>query len=175
MYFIKSPFMNVLKKPIDFKMILKDNERMFGENKTWKGFFGMIVFTSVFVLIHWFLANNIDFIRNTSLITYQDYHNPVLVILFGVLLGLGYVLFELPNSFMKRRLKISSGNTVMGLKGFFFIFIDQFDSVLGSGIFMLFFYRPTLPVFIIIIAGGTMAHYLVNVFLFLIKIKHRPG
>jgi hypothetical protein len=44
--------------------------------------------------------------------------------------GLGYVLGELPNSFLKRRAGISPGVHGRGLVGAFFFTLDQCDSVL---------------------------------------------
>ena len=37
----------------------------------------------------------------------------------ALLLGLGYSLFELPNSFLKRRLGIEEGKTAKGFKKYF--------------------------------------------------------
>ena len=76
MVFVRLPVLKSLKIPMDCKKTLKDGKRIFGGNKTWKGFFGMIVFTALFAFI----------------IMGNFFH--------GALLGFAYVLFELPNSFI---------------------------------------------------------------------------
>ena len=68
-------------------------------------------------------------------------------ILIGFLLGLGYSLFELPNSFIKRRLDIKPGKTTNGFKKMFFIFLDQADSVFGVCLVVCLFYKIGLKFF----------------------------
>ena len=43
MIWCKSDLARCLKIPMDRNIILRDGKRLFGDNKTWKGFFGMIV------------------------------------------------------------------------------------------------------------------------------------
>jgi len=42
MIFCKSSLLEAAYRPMDAGLILKDGKRLFGANKTWKGFFGMI-------------------------------------------------------------------------------------------------------------------------------------
>jgi hypothetical protein len=51
--------------------------------------------------------------------------------LFGALLGLGTVLAELPNSFLKRQLDIAPGSRRLSVLGVLLIILDQGDFVLG--------------------------------------------
>lgn len=57
---------------------------------------------------------------------------------WGILLGTGYIAGELPNSFIKRQLKIESGETTQGGLGKLFQFVDQVDSFFGVVVFMCF-------------------------------------
>ena len=50
----------------------------------------------------------------------------------NAVLGLGYVLGELPNSFAKRRVKIQPGKTIGGVLGALFFVLDQADSVIAA-------------------------------------------
>jgi hypothetical protein len=51
---------------------------------------------------------------------------------WGASLGAGYILGELPNSFLKRQLDIAPGDAATGrLRGAAFWFIDQIDSLVG--------------------------------------------
>lgn len=52
--------------------------------------------------------------------------------LLAFVLGLGYALGELPNSFLKRRLAIEPGKTGAGLLGGLFFLLDQADSVIAA-------------------------------------------
>ena len=47
MMFVKSKILQTLKRPIDNNACLKDGRRIFGDNKTYKGFIGMIIFTAI--------------------------------------------------------------------------------------------------------------------------------
>jgi hypothetical protein len=175
MYFVRTPVLQFLNRPIDYRLILRDGRRLFGDNKTWKGFAGMILLTSLFTLILWLFFRCFPALNSFVLFPLQEYRNPAQVSFYGTLWGFGYVLFELPNSFLKRRFKISPGGGANGFKGAFFLFLDQFDSALGCGIAMLAFYRPSPMNFIIIVAAGAVVHYCVNIFLFIVKIKKRAG
>ena len=98
--FCKSNILNKLKKPIDFNKKLSDGKRLFGNNKTWKGFFGYIFFNIIISILLgevWkiFKLGNLNFfyINHTNTLIYNIY--------IGFLLGIAYALFELPNSFIK--------------------------------------------------------------------------
>lgn len=53
-------------------------------------------------------------------------------VLFGLLLGLGVVVGELPNSFLKRRLGVAPGALRRGPVGLALSVLDQGDLVLGA-------------------------------------------
>ena len=105
--FCKTKSLSKLKVPIDNNKTLSDGKRIFGDNKTWKGLLGYIFFNIIFMVLVGIIykACNIE-----KLNFFYINHNNTLVfnILVGALLGLFYALFELPNSFMKRRLDINS-------------------------------------------------------------------
>lgn len=87
------------------------NEQVFGRNKTWRGF---IVVPLISLLVGpQCLGGNIA--------------NPMLL---GGVTGLGYMLGELPNSALKRRLGIPPGEQPTRYKGLF-MFLDQADSGVG--------------------------------------------
>lgn len=157
MLFCKSAILDQLKVPIDHGLRVK-GKRLFGDNKTWKGFIGMVVFSglwlgifSQFVDLYFGAANNW---------------------LFGAALGFGYVLLELPNSFFKRRLDIAPGKSVSGTGGLIFLIIDQADSVAGC-IIAIFLFNAISPlealVFLIV---GTVVHLVVHWLLLLVRLKN---
>ena len=106
MIVVKLNWLNFVKIPIW--------ENGFGENKTWRG-----------VLIVP-IANAI--ILYTISIFYPTYVENAF--LLGFLLGISYLLFELPNSFVKRKMGIKPGERATSNKVLFFV-LDKTDSAFG--------------------------------------------
>lgn len=172
MIFVKSPLLHRLKVPLDGKRHWRDGKRVFGENKTVKGFIGMIVFTSLwFGLFHW-LANSFEGANAWSLIPYRQF-SAIAALGYGALWGLGYVLAELPNSFIKRRLDIAPGKNSQGAARPVFIFFDQADSVIGCLLAMLVFYAPPWPMLAAIGAVAVAVHFAMNILLYALGLKQQ--
>jgi len=152
MVFVKLPILKSWQVPMDGGKTLKDGRRVFGDNKTWKGFFGMIALTELSAWIFW---------RNTVIF------KP----LFGAWLGFAYVLFELPNSFIKRRLGMESGKN----GGIIQTFFDQADSVIGYTLFLAVFYPLSWYEIAGLIVIGTVTHYIFNILLFFVKLRGQKG
>ncbi len=168
--FCKTNLLKVLKVPMDFNIKLKDKKRLFGDNKTWKGFLGYIVFNIAFSLIFgfiWKVTNlerlNFFYVYHTNTFLYN--------LLIGFLLGLFYALFELPNSFIKRRLDIKPGKTIKGFKKIFFIILDQADSVFGVALVVWMFYPLGIKIYILYIVIGTVTHLLINMLLYFLHLR----
>ncbi|OUS04679.1 hypothetical protein A9Q81_06035 [Gammaproteobacteria bacterium 42_54_T18] len=99
------------------------NTRLFGANKTLRGFVVMPLASIPGVyLIHW-LAE----VRGDAL-TMELFSIPAWWL--GVLLGLAYAAAEIPNSFIKRRMGVAPGETPQRFK-LFFVIADQLDSTIG--------------------------------------------
>lgn len=99
------------------------NTRWFGANKTWRGLLLVPLLTLFGALCLWPLE---WFLGDQGI--YGDH-----LLLAGWVAGWGYVLAELPNSFLKRRLGIAPGTAPVRHKRLF-IFLDQFDSGVGVAI-----------------------------------------
>jgi CDP-diglyceride synthetase len=113
---------------------------LFGKNKTLRGAVTVIFSTTAFFVLEGVAGRNSPFIASVVLV-----NNSVIVCAgWGALLGVGCILGELPNSFLKRRLNIKpgaeSGNPL--LKVFFWIW-DQVDSVLGVIILARIYWKPS--------------------------------
>jgi len=171
MIFVKSPFLNGLKKPMDFSKNGKDGKRIFGDNKTWKGFLGMILGTMLSALLMSFFVNQFPFLQERSIIPFEQRE----FLLEGFLLGLGYALAELPNSFIKRRINIAPGKNISGLKGLFFGFIDQVDSVIGSSLALMLLLPLSWVDFLILVFMGALIHYVINIGLYLAGLKKQAA
>ncbi len=120
------------------------NQKLFGDHKTWRGLIsGTIVGGIVFLPIY-YLA--------------QDY--PWYL---GLVLGFGALAGDLLKSFFKRRLNIAPGRSWMPF--------DQIDYTLGGLCLGSLFIFISWPVWLIIIGGGLLLHWLANYTGYLLKIQ----
>ena len=175
MVFVKSPLLRELSRPMDGGVVLRDGKRLLGDNKTWKGFFGMIVITAWWLAAAGWLAMNFPGFQQLSLVAFEDLKFPFDVWFFGALWGLAYVVAELPNSFVKRRMDIPPGKNARGMKGFIFLVMDQADSVIGCVLVLPLFGRITWLDAIVLVGLGSAAHYLTNLGLFAAGLKRQAG
>lgn len=85
--------------------------------------------------------------------------------------GLGYVLGELPNSFLKRRLEITAGRTGAGLVGGFFFLLDQADSVIAAFVLGALVYPMSWRLVGVGVGCLTGLHLLLNAALYVAKVR----
>jgi CDP-diglyceride synthetase len=175
MAFVKAPLLSGLSRPMDGGVVLGDGKRLFGDNKTWKGFFGMIAVTAIWLAFAGWLAANFPYIRSLSLVPFEELEFPFNIWFFGALWGLAYVLAELPNSFLKRRIDIPPGENARGMKGLFFLVLDQADSVIACVLVLFLFSSITWLDAIMLVILGSLAHYLTNLGLYLVHLKRQAG
>lgn len=173
--FCKSNFLNSLYTPIDRGLKLKDGKRLFGDHKTFKGVIGYVVLTALFMVIFGLISSKVSILDKYNL--FYTNHNNTLVfnLLLGLLLGFAWAIFELPNSFIKRRLDISPGNTSSNLLyKVLFIFLDQADSIFGVVLVLTLFYPLSLVNYLFFVLVGALTHIIFNYLLYVLKIRKRP-
>lgn len=175
MVFVKASLLSGLSRPMDRGVRFRDGKRLLGDNKTWKGFFGMVAITAICFAAAGWLAASFPLFQRLSLIPFHEFKSPLNVWFFGAMWGLAYVLAELPNSFLKRRIDIPPGENARGLKGFFFLVLDQADSVIGCVIVLPLFSSITWPDAIMLVVLGSLIHYLTNLGLFAVHLKKQAG
>jgi hypothetical protein len=90
--------------------------------------------------------------------------------MIGFLLGLAYVLLELPNSLIKRRFDISPGKSGKGIKSIF-IFLDQADSLFGCVLVIAMVYRMSFPFYLLYVFIGALTHIIINMLLYIGKLR----
>jgi len=170
MIFTKTKIYKKFKYPIDGGKCCSDGKRIFGDNKTWIGFISMIIFCVISQIIcgqacNYFEINQLNdlYITNNNSIIFN--------IIFGFLIGFTYMLFELPNSFIKRRLNIKPGKTETGILGLIFFVIDQIDSLIGVMFLIYLFSEISIVKYFGYIALGAFTHIGINVVLYLLKIR----
>lgn len=116
---------------------------LFGANKTWRGFVVMPLATALGALCLWPLE---------SALAEGAPFGVAWLLPAGLVAGLGYVLAELPNSWMKRRLGIAPGATPARHRRVF-IALDQFDS--GAGVALAWWLWPGLPALACVLYAAT--------------------
>ena len=171
MVFTKTTLYHRHRSPIDGGKSCSDGRRIFGDNKTWVGFFGMIAATSIAQMLWGLLSASFYTIGSRNEL-YCHFDNTFLFnAVAGVLFGLAYVIFELPNSFIKRRIGIQPGKTAHGLRGIAFFIIDQIDSLLGVVLILALISGLTVPQYIQYIILGALTHIALNASLYALRIR----
>ena len=170
MIFCKLGILRFLQIPIDGGRTLSDGNRIFGDNKTWKGFIGYVILGVAFTVL-WGAV-----IKNTGLnalnFFYINHENKVSFnLMVGVLLGLAYALFELPNSFVKRRIGISPGKPAKGVIKALFVFVDQADSIFGCALVVCLFYNLGILKYLGFVIVGAATHIVFNMLLYFAHLR----
>ena len=170
MLWCKLPILKAIAKPIDFGKNFADGKRLFGDNKTWKGMLGYILFNTFFAVLWGFVCQG-GVLKDLNFF-YQYHENTIpFNLLIGVLLGLGYSIFELPNSFLKRRLDITPGKSISGFWKVFFVFLDQADSVFGVALVVWFFYPLGILLYLLYVLVGAATHLILNMMLYFMHLR----
>lgn len=165
MLFCKMSFYKNHNFPIDFYKKYK-NKRIFGENKTWIGFGGMVFFCMIGQL----LSGSLCQIFQLENQLYDHHPNTVgWNLALGTIFGFLYMLFELPNSFIKRRWDIKPGETT---HPFFFVF-DQIDSLIGVMLVLFFTSDITFAGYLCYVGLGGLTHILVNLILYKLRVRKK--
>ncbi len=150
MIVVKRDILSYFRRPI--------HQRWFGKNKTWRGVVVMPIATYLGVLLTNFVSHQFTQISS---------------ILLGLALGAAYLLAELPNSYMKRRLGIKEGK-LPDSKRWLFGFIDQADSAVGCMICYKILLNTSWTILGLTLVVGTLIHLVMNILLFALKIRENP-
>ncbi len=132
------------------------NERLFGQNKTWRGIISAVIGGIIVAFLQSFLIN-FDFFVQLSVYHYRNW------LLFGFLAGLGAILGDLLKSFLKRKKGIKSGDS--------WPVFDQLDFIVGFFIFTYFLTRLDWSIILIIFLMTLILHPLTNIIGYLLGIK----
>ncbi|UUM11146.1 CDP-archaeol synthase [Clostridiaceae bacterium HFYG-1003] len=170
MIWVRLPWALSLAIPMDRGIIRSDGYRLLGDHKTWKGFLGMIGLGALSALFWGGLLPSLGLEQSNLLYRIRS-NTPEWNLITGGLLGLGYALAELPNSWLKRRLGITPGKAPAGSWKWFFVFWDQADSVLGILIVLRFFWPIAGGIFVLALLAGSLTHLLLNMLLYLLKLR----
>ncbi|MCC6375178.1 MAG: CDP-archaeol synthase [Moraxellaceae bacterium] len=92
------------------------------------------------------------------------------IVLGGLLAGIGYVLAELPNSFIKRRLGIGAGEVPTRGK-YLVILADQLDSGIGFSLAYYWYLQLSIEQALVCALSFPMTALVVKRLLFIAKLK----
>jgi CDP-2,3-bis-(O-geranylgeranyl)-sn-glycerol synthase len=156
--------------PIDGGLTFR-GKRVFGENKTLKGFVMMVPATALtFPLVAYSMSFGAPSAAGLWPLT------PLGYAALGAWAGLGFMLGELPNSFVKRQLGIAPGEASPNRRKWTGQFmVDRLD----SGIGMLTAVSLAVPTpwrtWAIVLVTGPALHWLFSVLMFRTGTKARPA
>lgn len=171
MIFCKLPVLSSLRRPIDAGKVLPDGKRVFGDNKTWKGFIGYMLLGTLMSLIWGFCCKASPALAGHNYFYFEHSNTIQYNLLIGLLLGTAYALFELPNSFLKRRIGIVPGKTMKGWQKAFFVFLDQADSIFGCVLVLCIFHPLPVWFYFVFVFVGAVTHIIFNMLLYCANLR----
>lgn len=149
MFLVKGEVLAFLAKPI--------HSKAFGPNKTWRAFVVLPLASAFFCWLSSFLFGPF----------YLDY---LRLVFLGFGLGFCYLLFELPNSYVKRRLGLAAGAKSKQYPRLQ-LFVDKSDSLIGILIFYGWFFHLSLGHLALLYLLSLALHYTFSLTLYHLKIK----
>ena len=133
---LRFDWLRVLRRPIDHGATFRGH-RLFGDSKTWRGVAVAVAGSIGAVLVQQAVRAHVS-----SFLQVADY-GQIDPLWFGVAMGAGAMVGELPNSFTKRQLGIPPGETSGGWRAVVFYVWDQVDLLTGAWPLLLWWFRPT--------------------------------
>ena len=161
MVVVKKRWFASLATPIDGGRTL-GGLPIFGDNKTWRG---LLVAVAAAVVGVWIQRDVIG--ARVGAVAVVDYAaaNPIFL---GAALGLGAMLGELPNSFVKRQLDVAPGTTARGARAVVFYLWDQVDMLMLTWPLLLPWVTPSLRLVATTFALAVTVHPLVSLIGYLV-------
>lgn len=160
---IRTNVLSALRSPLDFGHTFR-GRRLFGDNKTWRGMVVMVGVSSAGMVLQQRMR-----IPALELFDYGSVNGWAC----GALLGLGFVLAELPNSLLKRQFDIPPGQQATGRAYWIFTGLDQVDSVAGCLLALAVVWLPPWQVVLIALTLCSLVHVGFNLLFVLVGLKRR--
>jgi hypothetical protein len=166
-WWFKSPRSARFALPLDGGRTFR-GRRLFGANKTWKGFVVMVPAAMFSFALLGATAGSMA--EGLWPLTVPQYA------LLGGCAALGFMLGELPNSFVKRQLGIAPGAAPASAWGRWLCFtVDRLDSILGMLLVVSLLVPLGWQAWLFVLGVGPAIHWLFNVALYALGVKARPA
>jgi CDP-2,3-bis-(O-geranylgeranyl)-sn-glycerol synthase len=157
---LKSAWSKPFAIPIDMGRTFR-GRRIFGANKMLRGFMMIAPASGVSFLL---LSR---FVPGPWPLTGWQYAS------LGFSAGLGFMLGELPNSFIKRQLDIRPGSAPQGIAKWIVLLADRTDSIIGMLLLMQLHVPVPGQTWIVLLGAGAAIHALFSFAMFHLGIKAR--
>jgi CDP-archaeol synthase len=154
--------------PLDQRLTVK-GRRLLGDNKTVRG---ALVMTGATAIVTFLLARIPGSLPSRLAVDPAQVTRPAI---WGLLLGAGYILGELPNSLIKRQIGIAPGAAAAGRLKMFGWIVDQIDSVVGAFLALAVIWRPDPAFIALVIAVTLVLHPSVAALMVALNLKERIG
>jgi len=132
------------------------SKKMFGENKTWRGFFFGILTAIIIASVQKIVYLHTNYSAGIN-------YNLINTVLLGSLLGFGALFGDLIKSFIKRKIGIKPGKS--------FILFDQIDWILGALVFSSFYFVLSPKAWFIAVLIFAPLHLAFNYIGYLLNLK----
>ena len=167
---LRSRLSDRLALPLDLGKTFR-GRRILGANKTLRGFVVMVPATALS-----FFAVGLLVARSEALNTMLWSLSPVGYGMLGLVAGLGFMLGELPNSFMKRQLGIPPGESPRRWPAKITTFIiDRLDSIVGMLAAVTLAVPTPWKTWLYVVLFGPAVHWSFSLVLYAIGVKERPA
>ena len=154
--------------PLDGGLRLR-GRRLFGDNKTVRGALVMMLATTLIALGLSLTPTSVR--ERLSSAPFQLTHPA----LWGLLLGAGYIVGELPNSLLKRQLDIPPGAAGEGWRAAVFWVADQIDSVVGIFLLLRIVWKPDALFVAVAVGLALLLHPIAAAVMVALGLKRRIG
>ena len=163
-----SPASRRFAQPLDAGLTLR-GRRLFGENKTRRGFVVMVPASAAAFALLAALAGDPAALGLWPL-SISGYA------LAGAIAGVGFMAGELPNSFAKRQLDIAPGSAPCGpLASACQFAVDRLDSGIGMLLALNAFVAVPWRAVAVVLIAGPFIHWTFSVLMFHLGLKPRPA
>ena len=147
----------IVKKNLLSSLTIPISTKLFGQNKTWRGF-----------LLLPFLNGILCGLVNLFYPIFEMTN----ALIIGAILGLVYMIFELPNSWLKRRLGIAAGEKAQK-NAIGFMILDKVDSSAGVSLACHFLLQLTWLDTLYLFFLAVFTHVFFSWFLVILGVKKR--
>jgi CDP-archaeol synthase len=168
---LRMPASRRLLLPLDGGATFR-GKRVFGENKTVRGFVVMVpAAAAAFAALHAAIS------RLAPTIAAELWRlDTVGYAALGAIAGLGFMLGELPNSFVKRQLDVAPGMAPPSRAGTAATFVvDRLDSIVGMLVAISLFVPTSWMTWAYVLLIGPGIHLAFSVLLYRLGVKARPA
>lgn len=180
LFIVNAGLFQNLAVPMDGGMSIR-GAPLFGANKTWRGVVVMVLGGTACGALQGLIGGRWAASRGIAPVEFEQwgrqagFAGPIALTagyaIVNAIFGLGYIAGELPNSFIKRRLRIPPGDKAPpGLRVFFFLF-DRLDSMLLLALLSAWLLSIHWPLVLLIPPVMGVVHLLVTGTLRFLRIK----